>query len=305
LKSSFASTSLTEFLPAVSVVVLNWNGGEIVCDTIASVLEADHPATSIIVVDNASADRSDVAIQRQFPQVTMIRNPSNLGFAAGNNIGIRHALEHGADCVLLLNNDALLDRLAIRALVSALLADPNRGLVVPKIYVYPTEGDGTLWAAGAKWRRFPPRVKMRGYGEPDVGQYDQAEVVEFATACALLVRRETFQVAGLLDESYFMYQEDYAFCDRVRASGLTLWYEPEAVVYHRVSASTGEGSPAKWRYWSEGIARFYVQHYGNRPRAIAPLTTFLLWIMMRELGKGRLNWIRPFHQGVRAGLGGL
>jgi GT2 family glycosyltransferase len=301
LIASFVSTDQPEITSNISVVILNWNGGEMVCETITSVLSTDRPNTTVIVVDNASTDGSDKEIQRRFPQITLIRNPTNLGFAAGNNVGIRHALEQGADCVLLLNNDALLDGSTIQVMVAALLTAPDRGIVVPKIYVHPSGEKRTLWAAGALWRAFPPRVTMRGYGDIDDGQYDRPGNLEYATACALLVRRETFQAAGLLDEAYFMYQEDYAFCDRVRASGLTLWYEPAAVVHHRVSASTGEGSAEKWRYWSEGIARFYVQRYGSRSRALVPLTTFLLWAIMRQLVKGRLRWLKPFWQGVRAG----
>jgi GT2 family glycosyltransferase len=289
----------------VSVVVLNWNGGEMVCATIASVLKSNLLPAATIVVDNASIDGSDLEIERRFAEVSLIRNPANLGFAAGSNVGIRRALETGSDCVLLLNNDALLDRSALAVMVSSLFSDPRRGVVVPKIYTQSASGERRLWAAGSQWHPFPPRVKMRGFGELDIGQYDEPECLKYATACALLVHRKAFELAGLLDESYFMYQEDYAFCDRLQASGLTLCYEPKAVVHHQVSASTGEGSPQKWRYWSEGIARFYVQHYGSRSRAILPLTTFLLWVIMREVSKGRLRWIRPFWQGVRAGFAGL
>jgi GT2 family glycosyltransferase len=283
------------------VVVLNWNGGEMVCDTIASILSSDLPPESTIVVDNASTDGSDAQIQQRFPGVTLIRNDSNLGFAAGNNRGIQHALENGADCVLLLNNDTLVEPLALRTMVFALLAEPIRGVVVPKVCFHPSEGERTLWAAGAQWRAFPPRVTMRGYGEPDMGQYDEPGSVDYATACALLIRREVFEKVGFLDESYFMYQEDYAFCDRVRASGLTLWYAPKAVIHHRVSASTGEGSPQKWRHWSEGLALFYTQHYGSSLRAIIPLTSFLLWVIMRELVRGKWDFVGPFLQGLRAG----
>jgi GT2 family glycosyltransferase len=276
-----------------------------VCTTIDSVLSTASTPVDIILVDNCSTDGSDLEIERRFPAVTVIRNQTNLGFAAGTNVGIRRALKNGADCVLLLNNDAVLDHSAVQVMCSALQVDPTRGVVVPKIYAQASAQEDRLWAAGANWHPFPPRVKMRGFNESDTGQYDEAGTVEYATACALLVGRETFESAGLLDESYFMYQEDYAFCDRVRACGLSLWYEPRAVVYHRVSASTGEGSPKKWRYWSEGIGRFYVQHYGSRSRAMVPLTTFLLWVIMRELAKGRFDWIQPFWQGIRASLTGL
>jgi len=291
--------------PEVSAVILNWNGGGLVCDTIASVFALDPPVPHVIVVDNASTDGSDGEIERRFPAVTLLRNAANLGFAAGNNVGIRHALERGADSVLLLNNDTLLEPSAVRTMVTALLTDPRRGVVVPKIYLLSPGGKRRLWAAGAQWKALPPRVKIRGYRAQDRGQYDTPGPVEYATGCALLVRRETFAAAGLLDESYFMYQEDYAFCDRVRASGLMLWYEPRAVVYHHVSASTGEGSPQKWRYWSEGVALFYAQHYGYRRWAILPLATFLLWVAAREMVKGHAGWIRPLSQSVRAGWGNL
>ena len=276
-----------------------------VCNTVASVLSQSPPIPTVIIVDNASTDASDIEIQRRFPQATLIRNVVNKGFAAGNNIGIRYALEHGADCVLLLNNDAVLNRSAVNTMVSALFADSRRGVVVPKIYFHSPGKDQRIWAAGAQWRTLPPRVTMRGYGKRDVGQYDSAGKVEYATGCALLVRRETFEKAGLLDESYFMYQEDYAFCDRVRASGLTLWYNPESIVYHLVSASTGEGSPTKWRYWSQSVALFYVQHYGYRWWAIVSLLVFLTWVAVRELSKGKVSWALPFWQGLQVGLGNV
>lgn len=285
----------------VSAVILNWNGGKMVCDTIASVLALAPPIPDIVVVDNASTDGSDEEIQRRFPAMTLIRNAKNLGFAAGNNVGIAYALERGADHVLLLNNDVYLDPLALDSMLAAMQEAPSRGVVVPKICAYAPGQETRLWAAGARWRRFPPRVTMRGYRERDRGQYDTPMVVEYATGCALLVRRETFEHAGLLDETYFMYQEDYAFCDRVRASGLTLWYEPKAVIHHRVSASTGEGSPQKWRYWSQGVVLFYFQHYGQRRWATLPLFAFLLWVTARELVKGKVDWFGPFCEGVREG----
>lgn len=300
--SSSASMTRSRDWPTMIVVVLNWNGGDLVCATIESALASVPSPAGIILVDNGSTDGSDLVVEHQFPTVTVIRNGINLGFAAGTNIGIRYALENGADGVLLLNNDAVLADSALTTMCSALLAEPRRGVVVPKIYARAPGQSDRLWAAGAKWHSFPPRVKMRGFNEPDTGKYDKPGPVEYATGCALLITRETFEIAGLLDESYFMYQEDYAFCDRVRARGLSIWYEPRALVYHRVSASSGEGSPRKWRYWSEGLGRFYVQHYGSRSQAIIPLTTFLLWVIMRELFKGRSDWIRPVWQGFRAGL---
>jgi GT2 family glycosyltransferase len=272
---------------------------------VASVFSQLPLIPAVVIVDNASTDGSDAEIQRRFPDVILIHNARNKGFAAGNNVGIRYALEHGADCVLLLNNDAVLDRSAVNTMVSALFADSRRGVVVPKIYFHSPDIDRRIWAAGARWRTLPPRVTMRGYRKRDFGQHDSSGPVEYATGCVLLVRRETFEKVGLLDESYFMYQEDYAFCDRVRASGLTLWYTSAAIAYHLVSASTGEGSPRKWRYWSQSVVLFYAQHYGYQTWAVVPLTFFLIWVAIRELSRGEASWILPFWQGLRAGLGSL
>ena len=287
--------------PRVSIVILNWNGKDVIGTTLASVYDQDYPLWEVIVVDNGSTDGSATVIGREFPRVTVILNEMNVGFAAGINVGIRRALEKGAELVLLLNSDARLEPSATGAMVAAILEDPLRGVIVPKIYVQNDDSPRRIWAAGAEWRRCPPRVTMRGYNQPDQGQYDRGETVAFATGCALLIRRDTFEVAGLMDESYFMYQEDYAFCDQVRRSGRVLWYEPEAVVHHLVSYSAGAGSPRKWRYWARGIVLFYLQHYRARWRAAMALLAFIPWVVMRETVKTRQGWFIPFCQGLAQG----
>jgi hypothetical protein len=287
----------------VSVVILNWNGREVVCETIRSVLGQNHPIWEIVVVDNASTDGSATEIAQRFPQVRIIQNQENYGFAAGNNIGIVQALDDGAECVLLLNNDARLEPSTLRVMVSAMLADPHRGVIVPKIYIQDDNQSRRIWAAGAKWKKFPPRVVMRGYKEIDRGQYDTAEVVNYATGCVLLIHRKTFESVGLLDESYFMYQEDYAYCDQVRKNDLLIWYEPKAIVHHLVSSSTGKGSPKKWRYWSRGQVLFYLQHYDLRWKAIASLLIFVFGVIIRESIKGKKDWFIPLCQGLREGCG--
>jgi len=302
---SSVSTNHSIESPKVAAVILNWNGGEMVCDTVRSVLDQSPSVAYVVVVDNASVDGSDDALEAQFPQVKIVRNSGNLGFAAGNNVGIRLALELGADYVLLLNSDAELETLAVQTMAADLARDRRWGMVVPKIYFYPSSTDSRLWAAGAEWKHFPPRVKMRGNGNRDVGQYDKAEVVKYATGCALLIRREVFDRVGLLDESYFMYHEDYEFCDRVRSKGLLTWYEPRAIVYHRVSASVGEGSHRKWFHWGNGAVLFYMQHYGDKCRGVLGLTAFLLWVVGRELAHGRTAWRTSLFHGVRVGWNSL
>jgi hypothetical protein len=255
-------------------------------------------------VDNGSTDGSRQAIRAAFPAVEMIANEDNLGFARGSNMGIEHALQQGADYVLLLNNDTLADARLLSELVAVGESDPQIGMLVPKIYYHggkrcpePAEG-GRLWSAGARWRRFPPRVTIIGFGQKDGAAYSVQREVDFATGCAMLVKREVFERVGLFDPAFFMYHEDYDFSARVRRGGYRIVYVPQAVVWHKVSASTGEESPLKWYYLGKYIAPFYFKHC-RLPRL--SLALFALWVLARETVKGNARHLGAYVRGLRDG----
>src|SRR5687767_10826311 len=156
--------------PHVAVVVLSFNGREDTLACVESLQRMDWERLTTIVVDNASTDGSLEAVQERFPGVVAIRNEENLGFAEGNNVGMRAALEAGADYVLILNNDTVTDERLVAELVAVAAARPDAGTLCPLIrYVDPPD---RIWYAGA---RFDPRAvhngRHTGYGERDVGQY--------------------------------------------------------------------------------------------------------------------------------------
>jgi GT2 family glycosyltransferase len=224
-------------------VVLSWNGRD---DTLACLDSLQGIDT--ICVDNGSEDGSADAVAERFPGVELIRTGVNLGFAAGNNVGIRRALKRGADWVLLLNNDALVQPGFAAALAAAPGRHPDAGVLACK--VYELEQPDVLWYAGGS---FNPLLgysgRVRGAHRRDDGRFDEEIEVDWATGAAMAVSRQALERAGLLDEELFAYVEDVDWCLRIRKAGLRVVFVPQARVWHRVSASTGgPASPTSLRY---------------------------------------------------------
>jgi GT2 family glycosyltransferase len=279
--------------PFIYVVVVNWNRANDTIECLKALECSDYANYRPLIVDNGSTDGSRGAIRAAFPTVEMIANEDNLGFARASNIGIEHALQQGADYVFLLNNDALVDTPLLSELVAVGESDPQIGMLVPKIYYHGEEG--RLWSAGARWRRFPPRVTIIGFGREDGGAYSAQQEVDFATGCAMLVKRQVFQRVGLFDSAFFMYHEDYDFSARVRRGGYRIVYVPRAVMWHKVSASTGQESPLKWYYLGKYIVPLYLKHF-SPPRL--SLALFVLWVLARETVKGNARYLGPYLRGL-------
>jgi GT2 family glycosyltransferase len=209
----------------VAAVVLNWNGAADTIACVKSLQHSDYPDLDIVVVDNASTDDSVARIQSDLPGVPIISCPTNGGYSAGNNVGVRHALANGADYILILNNDVIVTLGFLQPMVAEAEGDPTVGIVTCDARFatdhsrsYPTGGKISL-------------VRGAGVALP-VGERSRRSVVDFVSGCILLVRRAVFETVGFLDESFFMYFEDVEFSRRV-AKSFQLVYTPDAVVYHR------------------------------------------------------------------------
>ncbi|MEM4724494.1 MAG: glycosyltransferase family 2 protein [Candidatus Hadarchaeum sp.] len=213
-----------------SVIVLAWNGMDYLEPCLNAVFAQDYPDFEVIVVDNGSTDGSADFVAERFPQARLIRNERNLGYAAGNNVGLRAAT---GDVLVLLNQDTEVRPGWLRALVEA-LDDPTVGIVGCKL-LYP---DGTIQHAGARLADVRGSPEHIGHHEPDQGQYDQPRDVEFVTGAALGLTRLTLDRVGYLDEGFApAYYEDVDWCYRAREVGLRTVYTPDAVAVHFESAS--------------------------------------------------------------------
>ena len=244
----------------VFVIILNWNGASDTCACLASLEKSKVKSqkSKVIVVDNGSIDDSVATIRKNFPNVEVIETGKNLGFAGGNNIGIRRALEDGADFVWLLNNDTFVDTNALVSLVDAFKGD-NVGVAGSKIYFAPgreyhherykeKDRGHVLWYAGGiiDWNNM--YASHRGVDEVDKGQYGDVEETPFVTGCSMMVKKEVFEKIGLLDEKFFAYLEDLDFCLRARRAGYKFLYVPQSVIWHKNAGSSGVGSDTHQYY---------------------------------------------------------
>ena len=231
----------------VAAVVLSWNRRE---DTLACLrsLASAEPAPRVIVVDNASTDGTSEAVRREFPAVELIENPENLGFAEGNDVGIRRALAQGADHVLVLNNDTEVDVGFLAPLLEEAARRPDAGALSPKILF--AEPSDVIWFAGAEYdARSGYNGRHRGYREADDGRFDA--VVETGRVCgaAMLVSREVLEKVGVFDPELFAYSEDTDWSLRAREAGYRHYVVPASRVWHKVSAASGgESSPTAIYY---------------------------------------------------------
>jgi len=222
----------------VAVVVLAWNGKPLTLECLDSLAALRYENASVILVDNASADGTADAVRKAHgDRVAVIENEENLGFARGNNVGIRRALDEGADFVLLLNNDTVVDPALLDRLVEVIAGSDEIGIVGPKIY-YASPPD-RIWFAGGEVLLSRGLSRHIGIRERDTGRYDSIRDVDYVTGCALLARREVFEKIGYLDPVFTAYYEDTDFCMRARRAGFRVVYAPAGKVWHKISASTG------------------------------------------------------------------
>ncbi len=227
-------------MPNVVLLILTWNGKEDTLECLESLSRLSYPSFHVLVVDNASTDGTVEAVRERFPRVELIVNERNLGYAGGNNVGIRAALDMDADYIFILNNDVVFeDADCLLRLVEAAEVHPTGGLFGPKTYRY---GEGNrLDFIGGTYSMYTGMAPSIGVGEYDQGQYEEMRVYPFMNGHALLVKRVVFETIGLFDEEYFGYYEETDFCHRARLAGFDSVYVPQARIWHKVSrAPIGE-----------------------------------------------------------------
>lgn len=254
-------------MPKISIILLNWNGIQDTLECLASVFAIDYPRYEVIVADNGSRDQQGQRIKQHYPQITLIENGSNLGFAEGNNVAIRHALSTGADYVLLLNNDTTIDSDALTGFAQAIRQFPAAGIFGAKIFYH--SRPKTLWYAGARWDSRRGGFMHVGMGEEDDGlSHEQIGDQDYITGCALLVSRTVIERIGVMEPQFFVYFEETDWCHRARRAGFRCLLVPAAKVWHKGSASTGgAASPIYHYYMSRNLLLFVQRNFRGLDRA--------------------------------------
>jgi GT2 family glycosyltransferase len=220
--------------PKTAIVILNWNSGEMTGECIRSLLSMKAQHYDIIVVDNGSKDGSVDYLRKQFPLITVLAQNRNLGFAAGCNVGMKLALERGAEYVLPLNNDTVVDPSFLAELLTAAETLSRAAIVSPKIYFW--DWPDKLWWAGGRFNLWSGIPRHRGRKQVDTGQFDVVREIDWATGCAALIRCDVLHRVGLFDETFFGNVEDLDLSLRVRQAGYRIYYAPKAKLWHKEGA---------------------------------------------------------------------
>jgi GT2 family glycosyltransferase len=277
----------------IGVVTVTYNSEQVLQEFLDSLAVQTHRNFVLYVVDNASKDETLKILSRRTDMaVVVIANLSNIGVAEGNNQGIRSALADGCECVLLLNNDTVLQDDLIAQLYEGLSRYPC-DMTTGKMYFH--DRPDVFWCAGAHfqpWRAF--KAIHEGRGQRDTGQYDQPRRITYTPTCCLLVRRTVFDRIGMMDSRYFAYYDDADFLVRSLLHGIPLWYVPEARLWHKVASLSSRQPEFVIRLFARNRV-YFIRKYV--PRGLAHLWYWhdqfryaLAFVLLRSsLAKWRLR----------------
>lgn len=244
----------------VSIIILTTNALAMIKEQLLDVAKLDPGNLDLecLVVDNGSGDGTEKEIKNyKLPNMKyrFIQSGANLGFAGGNNVGIKDCLKRKIDYIILMNDDLIIPKEIVTKMVNFMVKNPEVGIMSPKMYFakgfefhkdrYKSEGKGkVIWYAGGilDWDNI--YSSHRGVDEVDKGQYENTEETDFCNGACVIIRRKVFESVGLLDDSFFLYWEDADFSIKAKRKGYKIYYYPKTCMWHKVSASTGgSGSP--------------------------------------------------------------
>lgn len=266
----------------VSIVLLNYNTSNDLIECINSLDNIKYPNYEIIIVDNCSSETEIRKLDSYFEKrmdCIFIKNNKNTGFAGGNNLGIKYALDNKTDYILLLNSDTVVNEDFLNILVDTAEKDKeNVAMVTGKILYYPEVNK--IWYGGGyiDWKRFVG--KHYGEGEYDNKQYDEIKSITFSSGCLMLIN-VSLNFDKYLPEEYFMYYEDVDYCARILESGYKIIYNPNAVIYHKIGSSSGGEQSAFTIRWSNRGRYIFLNKYKNKLPKFKFITIKVKFIVTR------------------------
>ncbi len=302
-------------IKSIYIIVLNWNGKSDTLTCLNSLQSLTYTNANIVIVDNGSIDDSVAVIKAHYPDLTLIETGHNLGYAEGNNVGIRYALEHHADYILLLNNDTTVAPDFLDQLATA--AEQNTAVGVFAATLFYMDQPDTVWFAGAQWN-----AQTLTFTYPYQDEKLPAHITtdtDYACGAALFFRADVARNIGLLDARFFLVWEESDWCLRAIRAGYGCQLVPSASVWHKVGASfDGESSPLRQYFsyrnrllWAEknlsliDLSRLIIDSYPAflpkftlSPIATAPLIKRVIW----SIHDWQKNWCSPLLQAKRRGI---
>lgn len=282
----------TAVAPRVIFVIVNWNQCQLTLDCLDSLYAQDYAEWGVVVVDNCSQDGTPDAVRNRFPMAIVVEAGANLGIAAGNNLGIRRALEEKPAYVFLLNNDTVVAPDMLAHLVAAAESSPDIGMTGPTMLYF--SQPNTIWCTGGKVDKWTGGTTRLGANDPlsSVAAV-QPQDMEFTASCAVCIKSAVFAEIGVMDERYFMYYDETDWFARAARRGWRTVYVPKAQMWHRVAASTGWESPVVDYYMTRNALLFLWKNH----RGFGRLPVVVLAAMRSAIAIVAYT-VRP-HQGAR------
>jgi GT2 family glycosyltransferase len=271
----------------VSIITVNYNSLEVTCELLESVRRFGGKQVEIVVVDNASVEDPGEYLKNHFPEVIYVRSEKNLGFAGGNNLGIKASK---GDFLFFLNNDAELTAGAIETLLALFSTNSGIGIASPKICYHNarpgSEPDVIQYVGTTHVHPLTARNSTLGEREIDNGQYQKAQSTAYAHGAAMMVSRDVLLKAGLMSEDFFLYYEELDWCEQIRRAGYDVWVEPNAKIYHKESYSVGKISALKTYYINRNRLFFM-----RRNKSVAQWRAFCVFLFLFTVPKNSLMYL--------------
>lgn len=284
--------------PLISIVTLTWNTTAITCDFLRSINEhGTYKNIEVIVVDNGSKEDPTDVFKAIYPAVKVICNGKNLGFTGGNNVGIRAAK---GDFLFIVNNDTEFTPGLLEGLLEIFEKYPDAGIVSPKFHYFFHKG--TIEYAGYNTVNiFTGRNGMVGCRETDEGQYNEIKVTNYAHGGGMMVPRHIIEEVGPLPEQFFIYYEEFDWCEQIKRKGYKVYYQPKSLIYHKESMTTGKSSAFKTFYHTKNRI-FFMRRNAPVPARLVFFTYFTLLTVPKNtltfLFKGQKEHLRSFWKGI-------
>ena len=250
-----------EKYPRVSVITVNYNQSEVTCELLHSMRSVSYPDVEVIVVDNASPNDNPDIIKERYPEIILIKSLINLGFAGGNNLGIRRAT---GKYLFFLNNDTEVPEGVFEPMVDLLENDSGIGAVSPKIKYFQNP-DLIQYAGFTAMNPWTIRQTAIGYKEPDEPAYNRLGPTHSVHGAAMMIPESVISKVGMMPEIYFLYYEEHDWAEMIKRAGYKIYYQPESFILHKESVSTGKNSPMKTYYLTRNRLLFARRNFKGLP----------------------------------------
>jgi GT2 family glycosyltransferase len=279
----------------VSIITVNFNQPQVTEALLASIIAVNiNIRTEVIVVDNGSSENHVPRWQMAYPEFKFIRSEINLGFAGGNNVGIKAAK---GDYLFLVNNDTEFTPMLVERLAGTLNEHPLTAIVCPKIHYF-TDKDIIQYAGFTKMNFFTCRNSCIGQYEKDTGQYNNASgPTAYAHGAAMMVRAAAIDKAGLMAENFFLYYEEGDWCEKFKRAGYAIEVNMLALIYHKESISVGKNSLLKEYFMNRNRILFIRRNASSFQKCV-----FWIYFLLVVSPRNIIAYIKAKQKGFTAAL---